>query len=235
MANSSNVDPVELAKFAATANEWWNVEGSFKTLHKINPLRLSFIQNQIDLTAKKIIDIGCGGGILAESLAKANATVTAIDLNDSAIQVAKTHAEQQQLNIEYQLISAEEIAHQCPAYYDIVTCMELLEHVPDPASIIQACAQLVKPGGYVFFSTINRNLKSFLLAIIGAEYALKLLPKGTHRYDQLIKPSELDQWSRQAGLTIQKIIGIHYNPFSQQFSLQPGVDVNYLVSYQKSP
>jgi len=197
---SPNFDEEEIAKFEALAYRWWDTESEFKPLHEINPLRLNYIDKQAGLNGKKVLDIGCGGGILAESMAQRGATVKGIDLGEAPLAVAKIHAKEQNLDIEYQSISAEEIASQETNTYDIVTCMEMLEHVPDPAAIVKACENLLKPDGHVFFSTINRNPKSFLFAIVGAEYVLNLLPKGTHHYDKLIRPSELDQWIRNASL-----------------------------------
>lgn len=229
---NNNVDADEIAKFEALAFRWWDTESEFKPLHEINPLRLDFIDKHANLAGKKVLDIGCGGGILTESMAKRGATVKGIDLGAAPLAVAKIHAKEENLEVEYQAIAAEEIAQQEPSTYDIVTCMEMLEHVPDPAAIVSACATLVKPGGHVFFSTINRNPKSFLFAIVGAEYVLNLLPKGTHHYEKLIRPSELDHWIRQASLQTNEIIGMSYNPLRKTYKLSSDTSVNYLVHSQ---
>jgi len=228
----NNVDAQEIAKFEALAYRWWDTESEFKPLHDINPLRLDFIDKHANLAGKKVLDIGCGGGILSESMAKRGAKVKGIDLGEAALAVAKIHAKEEDLDVEYQAESAEEIAQQEPNSYDIVTCMEMLEHVPDPAAIVSACASLVKPGGHVFFSTINRNPKSFLFAIVGAEYVLNLLPKGTHHYEKLIRPSELDRWIRQASLHTNEIIGMTYNPLHKTYKLSSDTSVNYIVHSQ---
>ncbi len=228
-----NVDEAELAKFEALAYRWWDKESEFKPLHDINPLRLDFIDSHVGLAGKKVLDIGCGGGILSESMAARGATVKGIDLGEAPLAVAKIHAKEADVDIDYQAISAEEIAAQEPQTYDVVTCMEMLEHVPDPAAIVQACSNLLKPDGHVFFSTINRNPKSFLFAIIGAEYVLNLLPKGTHDYEKLIRPSELDSWIRQAKLHSNKIIGMTYNPLTKVYKLSSDTSVNYIVYAQK--
>lgn len=229
---NSNVDTQEIAKFEALAFRWWDTESEFKPLHDINPLRLNFIDQHANLAGKKVLDIGCGGGILSESMAKRGATVKGIDLGAAPLAVAKIHAKEENINVEYQAIAAEDIAQQEPNAYDIVTCMEMLEHVPDPAAIVQACATLVKPDGHVFFSTINRNPKSFLFAIVGAEYVLNLLPKGTHHYEKLIRPSELDHWIRQASLQTNEIIGMNYNPLKKIYKLSSDTSVNYIVHSQ---
>jgi 2-polyprenyl-6-hydroxyphenyl methylase/3-demethylubiquinone-9 3-methyltransferase len=228
-----NLSHDEIKTFDAVAEDWWSLDGAFKTLHAINPLRMAFITQQVDLRGKKVLDVGCGGGILTEALAKAAAQVTGIDMSSGAIAAAKQHAEQQGLAIDYQQVTVEQLAEQSPASFDVVTCMEMLEHVPDPASIIKACAQLVKPDGHVFFSTLNRNAKSYLFAIIGAEYLLKLVPKGLHHYSQFIRPAELAAWSRHAGLEVKKLAGIGYHPLKQQYSLTTNTDVNYLAYCQK--
>jgi len=229
-----NVDLSEIKKFSAHASHWWDPEGDLKTLHQMNPLRLDYIDAKAILKNKKIIDIGCGGGLLTEGMAKRGAEVTGIDMSEPAITVAKLHQHESGTTVEYKVTLAETIASERPAQYDIVTCLEMLEHVPDPMSVIQACATLVKPGGHVFFSTLNRNLKSYLYAILGAEYILKILPKNTHHYAQFIRPSELITWSRKAGLTLSAMTGIHYHPLKKEFSLTSDVSVNYLISLRKA-
>jgi 2-polyprenyl-6-hydroxyphenyl methylase/3-demethylubiquinone-9 3-methyltransferase len=226
---TQNVDPEEIAKFAQLASRWWDPHSEFKPLHDMNPLRLKFINDRAGLKGKTVLDIGCGGGILTESMAGLGASVTGIDLGDAPLAVAKLHLKESGQKVEYRHVSAEDLAREQPGSFDVVTCMEMLEHVPDPASTVAACAQLVKPGGQVFFSTINRNPKSWLMAIVGAEYLLKLLPRGTHEYMKFIKPSELVRWARHAGLTARELTGMHYNPLSKQFSLGQGVDVNYIA------
>lgn len=227
-----NIDPNEIAKFDNLAAEWWDLNGSNRALHAINSPRLEFILNTTALTEKKVLDIGCGGGILAESMAKQGAHVTAIDMAHELLNVAKEHAEEQSLNIDYQLTSAEELAVKMPQQFDVITCMEMLEHVPDPKAVITACAQLIKPSGLIFFSTINRTLKAYLLAIIGAEYVLHWLPIGTHDYEKLIKPSELDAWARANNLHLTQLRGMICNPLTKQFSLSDDSQVNYLACYQ---
>jgi 2-polyprenyl-6-hydroxyphenyl methylase / 3-demethylubiquinone-9 3-methyltransferase len=232
---TNNVDPHEISKFSAHASQWWDPEGDLKTLHQLNPLRLCYINSKVHLSGKKIIDVGCGGGIFAEGMASLGAKVTAIDMSEAAITVARLHLNESKVNVDYKLMTAEQLALQAPGTYDIVTCLEMLEHVPDPISTIEACAALVKPGGQVFFSTINRNLKSYLYAIIGAEYVLKLLPKSTHDYAKFIKPSELTAWCRKMGLNAKDMTGIHYDLLSKQFSLAPNdVSVNYLLHLTRS-
>ncbi len=226
----SNADPIELEKFSQLAHRWWDPHSEFKPLHEINPLRLDYINRTVPLSGKKVLDVGCGGGILSESMAGLDAQVTGIDLGDKPLQVAKLHLLESGQQVDYQKISAEDLAAAHPASFDVVTCMEMLEHVPDPASIVRACAQLVKPGGHVFFSTLNRNPKSYLFAVIGAEYLLKLLPRGTHDYAKFIKPSELAQNCRDAGLHVTDIIGMTYNPLSKVYALGKDTDVNYLLS-----
>jgi 2-polyprenyl-6-hydroxyphenyl methylase/3-demethylubiquinone-9 3-methyltransferase len=226
---AQNVDPEEIAKFEALAARWWDPHSEFKPLHDINPLRLNYINDRVGLQGKTVLDIGCGGGILAESMAAHGATVTGIDLGDAPLAVAKLHLKESGQKVEYRKISAEDMAREKPESFDVVTCMEMLEHVPDPASTVAACARLVKPGGQVFFSTINRNPKSWLFAIVGAEYVLNLLPKGTHEYMKFIKPSEMERWARHAGLTMRELIGMHYNPLTRQYRLGRGVDVNYIA------
>ncbi|MHB8727728.1 MAG: bifunctional 2-polyprenyl-6-hydroxyphenol methylase/3-demethylubiquinol 3-O-methyltransferase UbiG [Sulfuricaulis sp.] len=226
---TQNVDPEEIAKFESLAARWWDANSEFKPLHDINPLRLNFINERAGLKDKTVLDIGCGGGILAESMAALGARVTGIDLGEAPLAVAKLHLKESGQKVEYRRISAEDLAAEQPESFDVVTCMEMLEHVPDPASSIAACARLVKPGGQVFFSTINRNPKSWLLAIVGAEYVLNMLPRGTHEYEKFIKPSELERWARHAGLTIHQFIGMHYNPLTREYRLGRGVDVNYIA------
>jgi 2-polyprenyl-6-hydroxyphenyl methylase/3-demethylubiquinone-9 3-methyltransferase len=228
-----NVDDAEINKFSELASRWWDTESEFKPLHQINPLRLDYIDQRSPISGKKVLDVGCGGGILSESMALRGATVTGIDMGEAPLNVAKLHAIESNTKIDYQKITAEELAQQTPANWDVVTCMELLEHVPDPASVIQACSTLVKPGGTVYFSTINRNPKAFLMAIIGAEYLLNLLPKGTHQYEKFIRPSELNQWAEDAKLKTESLIGMHYNPVFQSYRLGNGLDVNYIMHTTK--
>lgn len=228
-----NVDSSEITKFSDQAAHWWDLKGQFKPLHDINPLRLAFIMERTPLAGKTIIDIGCGGGILSESMAKAGATVTGIDMSKAALNVAKLHRLESNLQIEYLLTTAEQIALERPAYYDVVTCLEMLEHVPDPLSIIKACASLVKPSGHVFFSTINRNMKAYLFAIIGAEYLLKLLPQHTHDFAKFIRPAELTAWARDAALQPMSMAGIHYNVLTKTYSLNNDVSVNYLMHLRR--
>jgi 2-polyprenyl-6-hydroxyphenyl methylase/3-demethylubiquinone-9 3-methyltransferase len=229
-----NVDPDEIAKFEKLAARWWDPSSEFRPLHEINPLRLDWIDARASLAGKAVLDVGCGGGILAEAMAVRGARVTGIDLGEAPLAVARLHLKESKQQVEYRKIAAEELAHAQPGAFDVVTCMEMLEHVPDPASIVAACAQLVKPGGQVFFSTLNRNPKSWLFAIVGAEYILKLLPRGTHEYMKFIRPSELERMSRHAGLNVREYTGMHYNPLSQRYTLGPGVDVNYLVHAERS-
>ena len=228
-----NVDQSEIAKFSALAHRWWDPNSEFKPLHAINPLRLGWIKSFVNLEGKKVVDIGCGGGILAESISQAGADTTGIDLSDKALKVAQLHALEVGANLTYRSISAEALADEQAEQYDVVTCMEMLEHVPDPASVVRACAKLCKPGGTLFFSTLNRNPKSYLFAIIGAEYILKLLPKGTHEYAKFIKPSELVAFTRNAGLEMIGIKGLAYNPLTQVYSLSDNVDVNYMIAVRK--
>ena len=228
-----NVDQAELAKFGALAARWWDPHSEFKPLHDINPLRLNLIDKHVGLNGKRVIDIGCGGGILAESMAARGAEVTGIDLSEKPLSVAKLHLLESGRQVDYRLIAAEEIAVQQPAHFDCVTCMEMLEHVPDPPSTVRAAAALAKPGGWVFFSTLNRNPKSFLFAIIGAEYVLNLLPKGTHEYRRFITPAELATMARDAGLTVTNFTGMTYNPFSKVYALNDDVSVNYIVACRK--
>ncbi len=229
--NTLNVDPAEIAKFELLASRWWDKQGEFKPLHEINPLRLHFIDERVQLNGKRVLDVGCGGGILSESMAQLGADVTAIDMGTAPLSVAKLHAMETEVEVNYQQITVEELAEQQPHSFDAVSCMEMLEHVPDPSSVIKACQQLVKPGGSVFFSTINRNPKSYLFAIVGAEYVLKMLPRGTHEYAKFIKPSELDEWARQANLQLKNITGMTFNPLTNQYKLGHDVDVNYMTHY----
>ena len=229
----SNVDQSEIDKFSALAHRWWDPTSEFKPLHAINPLRLGWIESITSLAGKKVLDVGCGGGILAESLSKAGGIVTGIDLSNKALKVAELHQLESNTSVQYRSISAEDLAKQEPENYDVVTCMEMLEHVPDPSSVVQACATLCKPGGSIFFSTLNRNPKSYLFAIIGAEYILKLLPKGTHEYDKFIKPSELANFTRQAGLELNEIKGMTYNPLTQIYRLGSDTDVNYMIATRR--
>jgi 2-polyprenyl-6-hydroxyphenyl methylase / 3-demethylubiquinone-9 3-methyltransferase len=233
MTSSNNVHPGEINKFGAMAERWWDPQGEFKTLHDINPLRLEFIQRYTPLSGQSIVDVGCGGGILTEALARHGADAMGIDLSEDLIDVADLHGLESGINAHYQKISAEGLASQQPQSFDHVTCMEMLEHVPDPGSIINACAMLVKPGGMVFFSTLNRKPKAYVLAILAAEHLLNMLPKGTHDYKTFIKPSELSQSARTAGLAIQGMVGIEYNPFTKQFSLSKDIDVNYIAAFKR--
>lgn len=227
--NQPNVDSGEIAKFNALAERWWDPNSEFRPLHDINPLRLNYIDERLGLPGKRVIDIGCGGGLLSEGMARRGATVTGIDLGEAPLAVARLHADKSGVEVEYLQVLAEEIAEQRAGEYDAVTCLEMLEHVPDPASVIRACAKLVKPGGQVFFNTINRNPKAFLFAIVGAEYVLRLLPRGTHEYAKLIRPSELAGWSRDAGLDVRDTTGMTYNPVTQVYKLNRDVSVNYLM------
>lgn len=227
---SQNVDLEEIAKFEAVASRWWDLEGEFKPLHRINPLRLGYInQRSGGLFGKKILDVGCGGGILAESMAREGAHVTGLDMGAEPLQVARLHALESGIEVNYIQETVEQHANDNAGQYDIVTCMEMLEHVPNPQSVVMACAQLVKPGGHVFFSTINRNSKAWLMAVIGAEYVLKMVPKGTHDVKKFIKPAELLHWIDQTSLRERHITGLHFNPLTNRFSLGPGVDVNYIL------
>jgi 2-polyprenyl-6-hydroxyphenyl methylase/3-demethylubiquinone-9 3-methyltransferase len=229
VTDTQNVDDAEIAKFSALAHRWWDPQSEFRPLHEINPLRLDWIAGICPLPGLKAVDVGCGGGILAEAMAQRGAQVLGIDLAEKPLEVAKLHQLESGVPARYELIAAEALAGREPAAYDLVTCMEMLEHVPDPASIVKSCAALVRPGGHVFFSTINRNPKSYLLAVIGAEYLLRLLPRGTHDYAKFIKPSELARDARAAGLEVQEIRGMSYNPLTMKYSLGRDTDVNYLV------
>jgi 2-polyprenyl-6-hydroxyphenyl methylase/3-demethylubiquinone-9 3-methyltransferase len=225
-----NADPAELEKFSKLAHRWWDPQGEFRPLHEINPLRLDWIDRHASLAGKKVLDVGCGGGILAEAMARRGAQVTGIDLSEKGLRVAELHLLESGLQIDYEKATVEEYAAQHGSKFDVVTCMELLEHVPEPAGMVAACARLARPDGKVFFSTINRNPKSYLFAVVGAEYVLKLLPKGTHDYLRFIKPSELSRWSRAAGLAPDELIGMTYNPFTRRYRLGPDCDVNYLLA-----
>jgi len=234
LSQSSNADPVELAKFQALASQWWDPAGKFKPLHDINPLRLDWIDQCVGLSGKAVLDVGCGGGILSESMARRGATVTGIDLATRPLQVARLHQIESGVHVRYLVQSAEALAEEEPQAYEVVTCLEMLEHVPDPASTIAACARLLRPGGWVFFSTIDRNPKSFLFAIVGAEYILRLLPRGTHDYAKLIRPSEMDAAARRAGLALQRLTGMVYNPFTRKYRLEDSdLSVNYLAAFRR--
>ncbi len=230
---NQNIDPAELAKFDSLASRWWDTDGDFKSLHDINPLRLGWIRKHVTLDGCRALDIGCGGGILAESMAAAKATVTGIDMAEGPLSVARLHQLESGAAVDYRKMTAEQLAAAEAGEYDVVTCLEMLEHVPQPSQVIRSCAQLVKPGGHVFFSTINRNPKSFLFAIVGAEYVLKLLPSGTHEYAKFIRPSELEAWARHAGLRLVESIGMHYSPLTKAYSLGENLDVNYLMYFQR--
>ena len=229
MTTTINADPQELAKFGDLAHRWWDPNSEFKPLHDINPLRVGWIEKQVGLAGKKVIDVGCGGGLLSEGMAACGAQVTGIDLSEKPLGVAKLHLYESGHKVDYRLVSAEDMAAQAPATFDAVTCLEMLEHVPDPASIVKACATMVKPGGQVFFSTLNRNPKAYLMAVVGAEYVLNMLPKGTHEYARFIKPAELSRFCREAGLQVEEIVGMSYNPFTKTYSLGKDTSVNYLI------
>jgi len=231
MCAAVNVDHAEVSKFEQLASRWWDPNSEFKPLHEINPLRLDYIDARAGLSGKQVLDVGCGGGILAESMAARGATVTGIDMGEAPLEVARLHLLESGQHVDYRQVPVEQLADEMPAQFDVVTCMEMLEHVPDPASVVAACATLVKPGGQVFFSTINRNPKSYLFAIVGAEYVLRLLPRGTHDYAKFIRPSELSRWIRGAGLDMRDITGLTYNPLSGVYRLDPrDVDVNYMIA-----
>lgn len=230
---AQNVDAAEVAKFDALASRWWDPDGEFRPLHEINPLRLDWIRRYADLDGCRALDIGCGGGILTETMAGCGAIVSGIDAAEKPLGVARLHQRESGAEVDYEQSTAEAFASKRPGRFDVVTCLEMLEHVPSPPAVIAAAAELVKPGGHVFFSTINRNPKSFLFAIVGAEYVLKLLPAGTHEYQKFIRPSELEAWARSAGLQHRASIGMHYNPFTKEYSLGPNVDVNYLMYFRR--
>jgi len=226
---AQNVDPAEIQKFEELASRWWDPQSEFRPLHAINPLRTEYINLHSPVAGLKVLDVGCGGGLISEAMAEFGAEVTGIDMGEAPLNVAKLHLLESGNVVEYIKITAEELAEQRPESYDVVTCLEMLEHVPEPGQVIDACSKLVKPGGDVYFSTINRNPKAWLFAIVGAEYILNMLPRGTHEYDKLIKPSELDAWARAAGLHTERMIGLHYNPVTKRYKLAPGVDVNYMI------
>lgn len=233
MRSAQNVDPGEIHKFEQLASRWWDPASEFKPLHEINPLRLNFIDERIGLAGKSVLDVGCGGGILSESMALRGAKVTGIDMGEAPLSVARLHSLESGIDVNYRKIPVEELAEGQPQSFDVVTCMEMLEHVPDPSSVVKACGKLVKPGGHVFFATLNRNAKSWLFAIIGAEYILNLLPKGTHEHSKFIKPHELNQWMRQADLRMKDIFGMTYNPVTRVYRLKKGdTSVNYLIHSQ---
>ena len=233
MDQTSNVDPAELAKFNALASRWWDPEGDFRPLHEINPLRLDWIRQHAELGGKTVVDIGCGGGILTESMAAAGARVLGIDMADGPLTVAKLHLAESGATVTYEQMPAEALATARAGEFDVVTCLEMLEHVPDPSQVIRSCAELIRPGGQVFFSTINRNAKSFLFAIVGAEYVLGMIPRGTHEYLKLIRPAELTRWCRQSGLMLKELTGLHFNPLLKDYSLGGNVDVNYFAHTRK--
>lgn len=233
MQYTANVDPNEIKKFEDLASRWWDSESEFAPLHAINPLRTEYIDLHSPVAGKKVLDVGCGGGLISEAMSAFGAEVTGIDMGEAPLAVAKLHLLESGESVEYIKITAEELAEQRPEQYDVVTCLEMLEHVPEPDLVIEACAKMVKPGGDVYFSTINRNPKAWLFAIVGAEYVLNMLPKGTHEYDKLIKPSELSDYARHADLELQRMIGLHYNPLTKAYKLAPGVDVNYMIHCKK--
>jgi 2-polyprenyl-6-hydroxyphenyl methylase/3-demethylubiquinone-9 3-methyltransferase len=232
-AATHNVDHAEISKFEELASRWWDPNSEFKPLHDINPLRLDYVDQRAPLNGKRVLDVGCGGGILAESMAQRGAEVTGIDMGEAPLEVAKLHGLESGIEVNYRQITAEHLAEEVPGSFDVVTCMEMLEHVPDPASVIAACSRLVKPDGAVFLSTINRNPKSYLFAIVGAEYVLNMLPKGTHDYAKFIRPSEMERWIRHGGLELRELTGMSYNPLSRQYSLGRDLDVNYLAYCKK--
>lgn len=229
----ANVEAAEVNKFAELAHQWWDTQGVFKPLHQLNPLRLHYIDSRAALSGKRVLDVGCGGGILSESMAQRGAQVTGIDMAEKSLQVAELHALEANASVSYRCIDVEALAAEMPASFDVVTCMEMLEHVPDPASVVRACAALVKPGGQLFFSTLNRNPKAYLMAVVGAEYVLNLLPRGTHDYSKFIKPSELASWLRQNGLALQHQAGVSYHPLTKQYALTTDISVNYMLHASK--
>lgn len=234
MAESyTNVDPSEISKFSALAHKWWDPDSEFKPLHDINPARIAYIQQHTALTSQRVLDVGCGGGILSEAMARHGAQVTGIDLAERPLKIAKLHLLESGQSVDYQCIAVDALAQQQPEHYDCVTCMEMLEHVPDPAQVVAACAQLTRPGGWVFFSTLNRTPKSYLFAVLGAEYVLNLLPRGTHDYARFIRPPELARMTRAAGLDCSSITGMHYNPFSRAVTLNQDCQINYLIACHK--
>ena len=225
----ANVEAAEVNKFVELAHQWWDMQGVFKPLHQLNPLRLNYIDSRASLAGKRVLDVGCGGGILSEAMSQRGAQVTGIDMAEKSLQVAQLHALESGIQVEYRCVAVEALAQEAPHTFDVVTCMEMLEHVPDPASVVRACSTLVKPGGHVFFSTLNRNAKAYLMAVVGAEYVLNLLPKGTHDYSKFIKPSELAAWMRQAELELQHQTGVTYHPLSKQYALIQDTSVNYML------
>lgn len=233
MSKQVNVDPIELEKFSQVAHHWWDLDSEFRPLHEMNPHRLNYVASHVKLAGARVLDVGCGGGILTEALAKAGADATGIDLAKKSLQIAQLHALDSGLSIDYRHISVEELADAEPASFDVVSCMEMLEHVPSPNSVVQSCARLVKPNGWVFLSTLNRNLKSYLLAVVGAEYIARLLTPGTHDFARFIKPSELARMARSAGLEVRDIHGLHYDPLRREFHLEKNSDVNYLMALQR--
>ncbi len=235
MTTTDNVHPEEIEKFGEKADRWWDPSGELRTLHEVNPLRIQFIKEHADIVDKEVVDVGCGGGILSEGLAREGARVLGIDLSEELLEVAELHALEQGVDrVKYECVAAEKLARRQPESFEVVVCMEMLEHVPRPASVVEACAQLVKPGGKVFFSTLNRTLKAYLLAIVGAEYVLELIPKGTHEYEKFIRPSELSSWGRAVDLEPIAARGIQYNPVTRKFSLGADIDVNYLMVFEKT-
>ena len=229
----TNMDADEIAKFDAVAARWWDPSGEFKPLHAINPLRLDYVDQRAPLSGRKVLDIGCGGGLMAEAMAGRGARVTGIDLSEGALKVARLHLKESGRQVDYRHVSAEALAAESPGVFNVVTCLEMLEHVPDPGSVIRACASLLKPDGQVVFSTLNRTPKAFAMAIVGGEYLMRLIPAGTHEYAKFIRPSELDAWAREAGLTHRHSTGLHYNPLTRVYRLGPGLDVNYFMHFSK--